>query len=58
MTKPVDPQKFGSRDSWLKLAEAGLKQAMPTSKRKGVPGKCSLPADFMHNPGQRLLGEV
>ena len=55
MTKPAAPQKFGSRDSWLKLAEAGLKQAMPTSKRKGVPGKCSLPADFIHNPGQRLL---
>ena len=36
MTKPAAPQKFGSRDSWLKLAEAGLKQAMPTSKRKGV----------------------
>ena len=28
---------------------------MPTSKRKSIPGRCSLPADFVHNPGQRLL---
>ena len=37
------------------MARAGLKQAMPSSKRKGIPGRCSLPADFMHNPSQRLL---
>jgi len=23
---------------------------MPTAKRKGVPGKCSLPKDYLHHP--------
>jgi hypothetical protein len=23
---------------------------MPTSKRKGIPGKCSLPKDYLHHP--------
>lgn len=31
---------------WIKKEEV----AMPTSRRKGVPGRSSLPADFVHNP--------
>ena len=29
---------------------------MPTRPRKGVPGKCTLPSGFVHNPGASANG--
>ena len=38
---------------WVQSKPRHLRQGrMPTSKRKGIPWKCSLPKDYIHHPTQ------
>ena len=38
------------------LLGQGLKGSMPTSKRKGIPGKCSLPKTYVHPTHSMFMG--
>ena len=56
---PLESNGIGVGHAAIKGSEVLVKLApMPSSKRRGVPGKSSLPADYVHPPEHVLTGQT